>query len=100
MSADNWDICPRCVHEANKAAQAEHDRVRESYGKVPPEQYEAERAALPQLPVSPEDHRTLREDYEFTGASKGTIHYSYGCECNACGLSMSFAGDKPLWTAT
>lgn len=97
MSASNWKPCPKCVQDANTRALAEHDRVRASYGQVPAEQYEADRAALPQLPVDPESFYTFREDYAFDDAETGTLRYYYRGGCSFCGLSTSLNGEKQFW---
>lgn len=95
MSADNWAICPRCLSEAGEKDQAEIERVAALYGKVPVEEFDAQRAAL--KPIDPEDYRTLREDYEFSGAEEGTVEADYSCCCSKCGLGTSFNASKQFW---
>lgn len=67
MSADNWEVCPRCLHEAGEGA----DR---------------------------EQHRTLREDYEWYGADKGVIEGAYSCACRVCGLTASASVRRQFWS--
>lgn len=88
MSASNWAKCPRCKAVAREQAQARVDEVTAMYGVVSAEEYEAARAELvpPDAAVAAVPP-TFREDYEFHGASTGTVTTDYGGECSACGLT-------------
>lgn len=95
MSADNWDICPKCLAAAKKAADEASAKVYEQYGKVPPEEFDRLREEIPT--VDPEKHRTFREDYEFYGADTGEVHASYSGRCSECNLSVDLKIDKRFW---
>lgn len=96
MSASNWTTCPRCVDDAQRAAEAERERVMGLYGRVPVEEFDRERAALKE-PNETDDFTTFREDYEFYGAKDGTVSYYYRGSCTRCGLSVDFKGEKQFW---
>jgi hypothetical protein len=98
MSADNWEICPRCLFRARREAQDAYDKVMATYGQVPLDEFDAARAEL--KPVEDEDYRTLREDYEFYGADEGTVRADYRCGCTVCGLSGSLKASEEFWTET
>jgi len=95
MSADNWDICPKCVANAVEELEARKAKVQEAYGKVSIEEFEAMRADTPET-VDPEDFRTFREDYEFWGARDGVVHASYKGHCKECGTDLGFKSDHPI----
>lgn len=94
MGADNWAICPRCLRRARKEHDERVAAVAALYGKVPVEEFDAERAALGD--VDPEDFRTYREDYEFYGAESGEVTASYGGVCETCDLRLDFKHTHPL----
>jgi hypothetical protein len=84
MSADNWTTCPMCAKKADDAWKAEQNRVRESYGKVSPEEY------LAMVPVKqPIIGETFREDYGL-GLRDGEFYVSYHGECTECGFAHTF----------
>jgi hypothetical protein len=84
MSADNWTTCPRCVKHFEQAEAERVAKLRESYGKIPPEEF------VQAMQVeSPEPEDTLREDYH-QGINAGLYSVSYHCSCNACGFSWSY----------
>ena len=95
MSASNWAQCPCCLYNAERAVQESAETVAALYGKVPIEKYVAARAA--QLVEAPAVGRSFREDYEVYGASSGTVTVRYSGICTACGLSLSFEHEHPLW---
>jgi hypothetical protein len=95
MSADNWAICPRCLSEATDKHAAKERRVAALYGKVPVEEFDAQRAALAE--IDPEKFRTFREDYEFYGAEDGEVHASYSGGCTTCKMSVILDASKRFW---
>lgn len=95
MSADNWEVCPKCVAVAKSAADEAHAKVYAQYGKVSPEEFDRLRDGL--SPVDSEDFRTFREDYEFYGASEGELRVSYSGNCQECGLSVNLETSKKFW---
>lgn len=95
MSADNWDVCPKCVHEAIVAAEKAAAKVQALYGKVPVEEFDARRAAL--KPVNTSDYRTFREDYDI-GIDDGAVYVNYRGHCSVCGLKASVQENHPFWS--
>lgn len=98
MSASNWAICPRCLHEADKAVAAQRAELEAAYGKVPIDEFDQRRAAI--KPVDPEAYRTFREDYEFYGATTGVLKMYYKGQCSDCGLAVETTDEKTFWEAT
>jgi hypothetical protein len=94
MSADNWAICPRCLKRARAAHDVAVEAVKQSYGNVSIEEFDAARAAI--LDVDPESLRTFREDYEFYGAESGKVVASYSGNCDNCDLSLNFEEEREL----
>jgi hypothetical protein len=93
MSADNWAICPRCLDDAYRENNTAKAEVMAMYGTVPVEEFDAARAALPD--VDPEKFRTFREDYGFYGVEDGEVRASYSGRCQSCGLSATLeASDR------
>lgn len=87
MSANNWDVCPRCLEEANaKREQAIKDAA-EAYGKVPPEEW---RAMSENAHMKIELEETMREDYEIGVGSSAKFHVSYRASCAECGFEFRF----------
>lgn len=96
MSADNWDVCPRCLDRAQGEAAEALENVMALYGNVPVDEFDAKRAALEE--VDPEKYRTFREDYEIWGASEGRFDLSYSGACTTCGLKYEKKLDECFWT--
>jgi hypothetical protein len=94
VSADNWAICPQCVHNARATADAERRRVESSYGKVSIEEFDALRAALKE--VDPSDYHTFREDYEWY-IEDGILYGHYKGHCKECGLATKYEVVDPIW---
>lgn len=95
MSADNWDICPKCLTEATAKAERKSASVSKLYGTVPVDEFDRRRAEL--KPVEREDYRTFREDYEFYGADEAYVEASYRGSCSKCGLSVKLTARKDFW---
>lgn len=93
MSAMNYNECPRCRVRAEDERSAALLKVEQMYGVAPMAEYEAAKAAVPVIAKRP---LTLREDWEITGASSGTVVISYYTSCEACGLKASFTDRHPL----
>jgi|APFre7841882654_1041346.scaffolds.fasta_scaffold405628_2 hypothetical protein len=92
MSADNWTFCPKCNAKAAKARQALEKKVKDSYGKIPEEEYLQlkEKLKKKEEPVT-----TLREDYEL-GIRDGKFFVSYGASCSECNYSFHFKEERQL----
>lgn len=94
MSADNWSVCPRCRDRAKAEKIARAQAAVDAYGKVSAEEY----AALVERSTEPlEPKETFREDYEFYGASGGTVTASYSGHCDVCGLGVDFQYEHPFY---
>lgn len=95
MSADNWEVCPKCLAKAKEAADKKRAGIYAQYGKVSPEEFDRLRGGL--SAVDPEDFRSFREDYEFYGASEGELRVSYSGGCQECGLRVGLTTSKKFW---
>jgi hypothetical protein len=87
MSADSWEVCPRCIRRARTDLEALKASVEQSYGTITREAYEQARSAIKE--IDDEDFRTWREEYEFYGAETGTVTVCYGGTCTTCGLELN-----------
>lgn len=96
MSADNWTTCPRCKAERDKRDQQATDAVAAMYGTVSVEEFERARAEL-RGKLKARLDETFREDYEFYGASDGTITADYGGSCQTCGLTARLKHSVTFW---
>ena len=88
MSANNWRECPRCMKRAIEEKEAAVVAAKASYGKAPPEEYEAAMAEA-RKPVVHEE--TFREDYELGVLESGKFFVNYSGTCTRCGLSHEFS---------
>jgi hypothetical protein len=98
MSADNWTFCPKCTKEREAIFANMERQVADSYGKVPVEEFDANRANLEaaRLSLNTDVHRTWREDYTFEGASEGVVNVHYRGGCTKCKLKLEFSEDHPI----
>lgn len=102
MSADNWEVCPRCYNRALK----EFEDVKAKIADLGADVKKFMNIKEPSI----EDYRTFREDYEFS-LEDGKVRYSYSGACvywdrpkhtgsvateKGCGLSCHFTGSQPL----
>ena len=96
MSADRWSICPKCQQISKKEKEDFLLKVRDSYGKVDPEEYlRLINEAQPKAPTGPGE--TLREDYEFD--LKGTrLFIYYKAYCEKCGLIFALKKEIDIET--
>jgi hypothetical protein len=96
MSASNWNTCPKCLHRA-KEEQAEAIRLaKNSYGKVPEEEY----ASLCQEAAKPLDVPTsLREDYEIGITEAGKFFVIYSGYCSQCDFVYTFNHEQKVFQA-
>lgn len=96
MSADNWAVCPRCLHEDKAELAKRQAYVREQYGKVSIEEWDDLSKVLTEE-VDAEKFRTFREDYEFWGAETGRLLIEYSGECQVCKLTVTHEDAKTFW---
>jgi len=92
MSADNWTRCQECEDKANLARRLFEQKVQDSYGKVPKEEYLRLNEEL-NKPEKRED--TLREDYEI-GISGDVFSVSYVAWCTVCGFKYEFKTNQKV----
>jgi len=78
MSANNWEICPKCRENAEK-------EMRDAYGEISVEEYKELVAKAGNV----ENFRTFREDYEI-GVLGDKFLVSYSGSCERCGLLHEF----------
>jgi hypothetical protein len=83
MSADSWEICPRCLQQAQDKGIAD---FKKTYGYTPP---------IDHIPIEPEDYRTFREDYEI-GLYRGHFIVNYAGQCTVCKLRLDFRESRNL----
>lgn len=95
MSASNWAKCPRCKFRAERHAEELKQKVDQTYGEVPQDEWEKTKAeAIAAETAFEQSEPTMREDYEFYGTEDGTVKLYYrGC-CTACGLSLDFEYER------
>ena len=97
MSADNWAVCPKCKHEAEKALAVLAKQVSEGYGVLPVDEFDALRSKLAEG-IDAEKLRTFREDYEFYGAEDGQVTASYSGRCSECKTGLNFEETRGFYT--
>lgn len=96
MSASNWAICPQCVKRARENLVKSLRNLREN---LSPEDFALVQRTMAN--VDPEDFRTFREDFEFSGnwelfggvpenGAAPTITASYSGHCEECGFGTDF----------
>lgn len=81
MSADNWDVCPRCKMQTEMKRETLEQRLATGYGNLPEEEYLALRKQLSQ-PIEPA--YTLREDYKIGIDENGLFSVVYSGVCAVC----------------
>ncbi len=91
MSPRNWTTCPQCKRNASQDHASDVKVWKASYGKVPPEEYEATRP--PEKP--PVVSENLREDYELWIDSDLKFHMHYHASCQDCGFEFNKTIDEP-----
>lgn len=96
MSANNWAICPRCLHRARADRLALAQRVADGYGVLPMAEFDVLRAEM-DTRLDPEKYRTFREDYELHLDSAGDLNVSYAGGCSKCGLKYDFQVVRDVW---
>ncbi len=92
MGADNWAKCPKC----QQLKEQRLNKVNESYGQVPPEDYlrlvkEAEETGI--HPRGRTD-TPMREDWEIGTDESGIFSIDYSCHCDACGFEFEYKFEK------
>lgn len=85
MSANDWDICPRCKRLAHEERKRLEQAAKDAYGNVNRDIYESmkRKAEQPAAELKP----TLREDWECYTDADGVMHANYYVNCERCGLN-------------
>lgn len=92
MSADNWAVCPNCKVMKECAFAKTEREVKESYGKIPAEEYLAALKAL----TPPDLKQEFREDYELGVTADGEFYVSYSGTCRDCGFNHVYKHSEQL----
>lgn len=92
MSPRNWRTCPHCRAVATQRRNEDRHAIKESYGKVSPEEYEKRLAHWNADESDKEEN--LREDYDIGMDEDGKFCVSYGCFCTVCGWSHEFTHES------
>ena len=88
MSARNWRECPKCQQVRDNDRIARIDKINETYGVVPPNEFAAAwLGVVAEVAPAPED--TLSEDYQI-GIRNGVFQIEYRAFCTRCGFSFSY----------
>lgn len=82
MGASNWRVCPACLKRDNEKKAVLEQKIKDSYGKIPLDEWNKLQAQAARYPALGE---TLREDYEIGTKADGTFFVSYGASCEAFG---------------
>lgn len=94
VSADNWEICPYCLKEAEASKKIAAEKVELLYGQIPMAEFlELQRES--RVLVEEEAFRTFREDYEFY-VKDGKVIASYSGWCTTCKRGLNFKHEEPL----
>lgn len=96
MGADNWADCPRCVHLAKKAKEAERNALPSLYGKVSAEEYMQAATSAGMVPSW--EGNTFREDYEQGITTDGVYYVSYSGYCRICKLAHKFKHEETVYS--
>ncbi len=91
MSAVRWSVCPACFRSEVKEYEEARRTVLASYGQIPVEKFDSQRAALGEPPSldewrQAEGLRELREDYQIgtheheDGSWEFYVQYSGSCQ--------------------
>lgn len=92
MSADNWTTCPKCAAKEVEEYQTKVKALKESYGKIPAEEWLREKKLVEKSRNDLEF--TLREDYEWNGPDEGDygdgfVRAIYSASCYNCDFSIN-----------
>jgi len=84
MSANAWRTCPKCSKNVVKRKNNKVQELKNSYGKIPIDEYNRKLMALANGAEDMYDDETLREYYEIYMSTDGVLTISYGCSCEKC----------------
>jgi len=89
MSADNWATCPKCRKIERDAFEAKLAKHKESYGKIPADEFIANAQAIEAIYPN-ESNLTLREDWELGTCEDGKFYVIYSSSCGVCKHSFEY----------
>lgn len=87
MSAKDWVQCPQCLAWEKSRKLAMADEMKDTYGKVPREQYEK---LVKEFAMPLNRTETMRVDYEIGVDEKGEFSCWFGVSCENCGYEFRF----------
>lgn len=94
MSANNYRLCPKCRSVELRELDSFRNKVDQSYGKIPLEDFEKMRKEQKEREEkfsNPEEEKmTLREDWEIRMDESGEFRLRYNCQCSQCGFSFEY----------
>ena len=100
MSADNWCECPKCGNNQKSDRQLALDKLVESYGTLPLDQWLEKHKEAVSMPEEWYSEKNFREDYEFYWEDyledSTTVVASYRGQCMDCGFKTSFRYEHPV----
>jgi len=85
MSARNYTSCPNCEKIAISDREDAINTVRETYGKIKPEDFVE---AMNEASKEPKLECTLAEYYEFEFVGITEFKLRYSCVCDECGFEF------------
>jgi predicted Zn-ribbon and HTH transcriptional regulator len=89
VSADKYEICPRCKRLYEEYTEKFRKKVLESYGKVPVEEY-LRLMAMANEEKGKDMEPTLAEYIEAYIEQNGDFNISFSSRCTECGFKFSF----------
>ncbi|HNT78168.1 MAG TPA: hypothetical protein PKH77_24405 [Anaerolineae bacterium] len=92
MSADRWNVCPKCKEKAQAEKDAARQAATEKYGKLPIAEWVALRDKSEQEIALPQ---TLREDWEL-GIVEDRFEVTYTATCSECKFKFKFEQWAPV----
>lgn len=88
MSADNWEVCPKCAEATAKEIERRHEWLASQYGKMEVDLFINKRKELEEFEAAEPSH-DMREDYTI-GVDGKTFSVNFTCYCTKCKFSFAF----------
>jgi hypothetical protein len=96
MSANNWNICPRCGLSEEAFRANTEKSLAEAYGKIEAKAYLELAGSCNKQMAEYEPPYNFREDYGIGTDSDGIFYVSYRGGCSECGLVHSFKHEEKI----
>jgi len=98
MSADNWQICPKCIknrqEEIQRAEEHKKSRLDTAYGTLSREEFSKLQTSLQNQPQAAPLKETFREDWDIGMQEDGSLLINYRGSCSSCGFAVNFKQEK------